>query len=259
MLVKWLFILIVVVAPLNSLPGNCQHPPRPPFRDKYTHEKYKEDVLILNTFRLHKLGLGYYADLAENNKYSAVDTDFLNTIRNNDPDNPGNYFYYPLGSISVVNVDSTDIVFLEKILSKYLNFKFYNISILDSIENIYLNKLNRKEFFFEAIVNDTRFRFSGWYGRFVHIFVFTEFDSKSDFINKAQRFFDLPYLEPDEVSYDEEIVYDKWHDFFYSYDDKDTGFKLFGYPYLKTRAVDDSVDYFIDGTILDLTVYPEEE
>jgi len=85
------------------------------------------------------------------------------------------------------------------------------------------------------------------------------FDSKKSFIKQAERFFNLPYLISSKVSYEEEIVYEKWNDFFYSYDSKDAGFKLFGYPYLKTRVMDDSVDYFIDGAILDLTVYPEEE
>jgi len=108
-------------------------------------------------------------------------------------------------------------------------------------------------------MNNTRLRFSGWYGKFAHIFVFTEFDSRQSFIKQAERFFKLPSLELGNVSYDEERVYDKWNDFFYSYDDKDAGFKLYGYPYLKRRASEDSIDYYYDAVILDLTVYPGEE
>jgi len=259
MLMKWLFILIVATAPFDSLSDSCQHPPLAPLDEKDKHVKYTGDVLILNTFRLHKLGLGYYADIAENNKNSTIDTDFLNTIRNSDPDNPGNYFDYSRGSVSVVGVDSTDRTFLEKLLSKYLAPEFYSKAILDSIDNVYLDEFKRKEFYFEAIVNNTRLRFSGWYGKFVHIFVFTEFDSKQSFIKQAERFFNLSSLEPAKFSYDEERVQDKWDDFFYSYDDQNAGFKLYGYPYLKMNVTDDSVEYFIDGAILDLTIYPEED
>ena len=112
------------------------------------------------------------------------------------------------------------------------------------------------EFFFEADINNIRFRFSGWYGKFAHIFVFTDFDSKEGFIEKANQYFNLPEMDINKVSLDKDT---DSPDYFYSYDNRNADFKLVAYPFLKRKIEEGKSAYSIDGAVLDLTIYPEEK
>lgn len=220
------------------------------------HLKYTRDGMHITNFRLHKLGLGYYADIAEKSN-SAFSRHPI--ARNNDVENPGNYYQYPY-TYSIRDVDSTEIVFLEGLLSEFLQPEYYSDEIFSSIENIYLPDLERLEFFYEVELNSTRFRLTGWYEEFIHVYVYTDFDSKAGFIERARQYFNLPDLDISKVSYDEEIVEGMGRrDFFYSYDDPEAEFKLNAYPFLKREGRVGGAVYSYDGMVLDLTIYAEEE
>jgi hypothetical protein len=210
----------------------------------------------INDFRLKKLGLGSYViDVNKNCSASAL----FSYKRTNDPQNPGDYFEYPT-AYSNPAVDSADTIFIKGLLLKYLKPEYFSENMLDSIENVYLVDLGRKEFFYQVQSAGTRFRFSGWYGKFAHIFVFTDFDSKAGFIEKAQEFCNLPPLDINKVSFDENTDKFNVHDFFYSYDDPESDFKLYGYPDLHCSSDEKTgLKCSCDYVILDLTVYAEEE
>jgi len=252
MLVKWLFVLIAAAMPISEQCFTHTSPPRQP-TSYLSATKDRSDESVVSLFRLEKLGFG---SLIVAIRQSSGPSIYSYTIRNNDIDNPGNYYMLPF-NFSEIQVSLEDKVFLNNLLSKYLPSEYYSESIVDSIENIFLDDLNRKEFFFEANLNSTRFRFSGWYGKFAHIFVFTEFDSREGLIKAAEQYFNLPPLDKKNVSYDEEDIDDKHPDFFYSYVAEEIDFKLIAYPNLKYDF--ELKESYYDGVILDLTVYPEEE
>jgi len=264
MLMKWLLILMAAIAPLNPLSGtdaNCTHPPVPPLLTDYnSHIKYADDSFYMSKFRLRKLGLGKYVDLMRN---CPIEDPFDYSIRNSDPENPGYYFQYPWCAInidlsSIVTVDEIDYV--ETLLSAFISDDYYTQTLGDSIENVYLNDLERQEFFFDARLNDIQFRFSGWYGKFGHIFVLTDYNSVDGFIEMAQKFYKLPKLDKSKVSFSENIEKNTgYRDFFYSYDDSEAGFRLYGYPNTKRKREEGTLIHYHDHVILDLTVYPEEE
>ncbi len=244
---------------------------------------------IMNSFRLKALGLSsYIIDPLEN-----CSSDEINSfIRTSNLDNPGYYFRFPgSGSSSTedIELNDTNILFFRKIESNYINSYYHNESIIDSLncfhmfdnirknlltaskykgyniidstESHYKIDLKRNEFFFDIESNGTAFRFSGWYGKFAHIYTITEFDSKKGFIKEAQKYFNLPDLDLNKVSYIEgEDGITGCYDYFYSYDDPDAGFKLYAYPFITSNnCEEDSGDKYHDGVILDLTVYAEEE
>jgi len=211
------------------------------------------DLSIVTPFRLRAFGFIEQAEAMKNTPDPLL---YTYTIRNNNIDNPGNYFMLPF-YFHEIPVDSEDVVFLDNILSKYLALEYYSVSIVDSIQNIYLKDLNRREFFFESTLNNTRFRFSGWYGKFAHIFVFTDSKTKEGLIEEAKRYFNLPVLDIKHVSYAEDDFDVKNPDFFYDYMEKDINFKLVAYPNLQ-YDFELKEDYYKD-VILDLTVYPEEQ
>ena len=243
----------------DSRESDCIHEtdPPPPLPQSSTPDmKYSRDGMYITKFRLHKLSLGYYADIAE--KSNSV-FDSYPLIRNNDEENPGNYYKYPY-YFSVPEIDSADIAFLASNLYKFLRPEYYLDEIFNSVENVYLVDLKRKEFFFEVKINNTQFRLSGWYGKFIHVYVYTDFDSKSGFVEKARQYFKLPNLDVGKVTYDEEIVEGIGRrDFFYSYDDPNVDFRLSAYPFLKRKSKIGGADYSYDGMVIDLTIYPEEE
>ena len=205
------------------------------------------ETFIVTSFRLIQLGFEEQAYIK--NEIAKDENDY---IRNSNENNPGYYLMPPSGEEK--GVDSGERDFLEKILRSYLNQNYYDSTILVYANNIFLTSLGRNEFYFDIYSNDVHFLFSGWYGRFVHIMVFTDFDSKKSFAARAQRFFNLPKLNTDEITYAEEIRKGNVHDFFYAY--VGDGFRLAGYPFLQSVS-EEEISY--EYNVLDLTIYPREQ
>ena len=243
-------LMLIFILLLALLVGINRAQAYDPFR------KYCDDSVYISKFRLTKLGLGNYVRQMHN---CSSGEPFFKAIRNDNPENPGYYFQYPYGTIAgndILAPSSEERDFIATLMPNYLLSKYYSTSLLDSIENRYLQEIKRMEFFFEADINNTRFRFSGWYGKFAHIFVFTDFDSKEGFIKKASQYINLPELDISKVSFNEDT---DSPDYFYSYDDPNAEFKLVAYPFLKRKIKSGKAIYSTNGTILDLTVYPEEK
>ena len=203
--------------------------------------------VVVSGFRLIKLGLDEYATTTS----AVVDHD-NNFMRTNKIDQPGCYLINPFGKSGVVGADEWS--FLQNTLIEFLAADYYDSTILNYANNIYLPGQNRHEFYFDIYSNNVLFLFSGWYGRFVHIIVFTDFDSKEGFAGQAQRFFKLPEIAISKIDYAEDVSSGGIKDFFYKYINSHD-FKLVGYPFLKSVSEE---EYSYEYTILDLTIYPRE-
>lgn len=205
------------------------------------------ETFITTSFGLIQMGFGEYAYIK--NPIATNESDY---IRNSDEKNPGYYLMPPSGDEHPA--DTMERSFLEEILKVFLAPSYYDSSIISFANNIYLPNQGRNEFYFDIYSNDVRFLFSGWYGKFVHIMVFTNFDSKNSFVSQANHFFNLPNIDIDKIGYAEDIRAGERHDFFYSYSYAD-GTKLAGYPFLISIS-EDEISY--KNVILDLTIYPKE-
>ena len=205
---------------------------------------------LMTDFRLKKTGLESVINWVTNYPL------FPLPYRFNSSEAPGYYFGPPDGK--AIAIDSSDVAFIRGLLSKYFSPVYYTASILDSIQSFYLADFDRKEFYFNVEFKNVHFRFSGWYGKFMHIYVFTDFDSREGFIYKASQFFKLSKLSKNNVSFEKSkdpVI----HDFIYIYDNTKSDFKLFGYPDLDLRSDNEGeAEFFYNYMLLDLTVYPEE-
>jgi len=207
-----------------------------------------DSLLIITSYRLAKIGLSW----ADTIRSSIVkpEHDFTRTKYE---EYPGYYYQPPISIapgdfIDSVATDSSSIAFLKSIVKPVLSSRYYDEKIFDYAKNYYLKRLKRTEFYFNIISESIPIRFSGWYGRFCHIIVFTYYDSKGSFIEKANQFFNLPELDVKKVEHDESVPGCKNCDFWYEYKDENVKFKLVGYPVLQDKPK-------VDQVVLDLTVY----
>lgn len=215
---------------------------------------YIDDSTVITSFRLKKIDL-----------YTMIKTQIWKPEyefdRKSDLQNPG-FYYVRAGSMlddkNIAAVYNNDIFFLKILVKPILSEKYYSDNIFDFTKNYYLPNLERKEFFFNIKSDSVFIRFSGWYNEFVHIIIFTEYDSKEGFIDKAKHFFNLPPLDTINIIYNEDILDNVRDDFFYEYIDEKVDFKLVGYPVLYSKP-EDPEHLTWDYVVLDLTIYAEKE
>ena len=200
--------------------------------------------MIVTSFRLRNLVLEDYA-IATSPVVNHTD----NFIRSNNIDQPGCYLIKPRGNILTVEADK--VSFLKSMLKEYISDSYYDSSVLDYANYIFLPLQNRDEFYFDVYINDVHFLFSGWYGKFTHIIVFTDFDSMESFISQAHKYFKLPSIDIGEVTFKKDVLSDDVQDFLYYYSNNDN-IKLAGYPFLISLS-EDKISY--KEVILDLTIY----
>jgi hypothetical protein len=210
-----------------------------------------DSLLIITSFRLSKIGLSWADTLR-----SSIIKPEHDFIRTQYEEYPGYYYQQPTSIapgdfIEPVEIDSSSIAFLESVVKPALSSKYYDDKIFDYVKDYYLKRFNRTEFYFNIISDSIPIRFSGWYGKFCHIIVFTYYDSKEGFIEKADEFFDLPELDIKKVEFDEAVPGCQECDFWYEYKDDKAKFKLVGYPVLRDEPG-------IEQVVLDLTVYADK-
>jgi hypothetical protein len=165
--------------------------------------------------------------------------------------------FYPPPHAAHATADSVEMRFLEYYTSVYLNQNFYDPTIFAFTKSYWLKDFKRKEFYFDVVSNGIPMRFSGWYGHCLHIIIFASFDNKSEFIDKIDKFFNLPKLNADDVAYHTDANFKD--DFFFSYKDSKKGVAVYGYPLLLPD--EDKHIARIDGgynTALELYVNLEE-
>jgi len=205
-----------------------------------------------SALRFYKLGLR--ETLTGVNPLTSFDT------RRKDMSTPGDYLINP--GYKPLEPDSAEVHFVESTIKLYLADDYYDPEILNFVKSYDLMELlGRDEFYFDFYSNDTFMIISGAYDKFAHIIVFTSYDSKQSFIDKARHFFKLPDIDTVKVEYDEyECPYPPELEFFYSYEDIDKKFKLIGYQVFQSTDVPDRQNIVTNKYIaIDLTIYAEGE
>jgi len=213
------------------------------------NEGYEDTEYVQSTFIMYHLGLKLRSFPLMNANMPCDDQ-----TRTNDENNPGYYYESPIGHEAFV--DSSDIQYIKNTISQYINNKYYDDKILNYIKNYNISMHRRKEFFFSVKSNGIEFKFSGWYGKFVHIIVDADFSSPEDFVKNTEKYLKLSKLNKDKVScfYNDKTLSDGRHELFYTYDDElGSNLKLIGYS---IKDPEDSVDK-IKKTVIDLTIYTE--
>lgn len=167
----------------------------------------------------------------------------------------GDYLLPPPWASDVrVEVDSFDIVFLKSIIKPYIKRKYYDDEIFDFTMSYYDNmRFDIREFYFDFYSNCVYMLLSGCYGKFAHIYVITDFDSKKSFIENANEFFDVPLVKESEVIYEEHTYPNGSTDYYYSYNDKDDKFSLAGFSTIQSGYKDKTVPTR-EVTIIDLKI-----
>jgi len=219
---------------------------------------YTADIKANETYYFYSFSAFRYVKLGLNQKTHLLTPSINTSHRRKDLSKPGDYICPP--EWKSASVDSTDIKFIGSLVEPYLADDYYDDRVLEIIKNYESSYYKRKEFYFDFYSDGTFMIISGLYDKFTHIIVFTEYDSKQSFIDKARHFFKLPLIDIKNVEYDEYIYpSSKTLDCFYSFADNKNRFKLFGYPVTQFREEPgyEKIDYKF--SVIDLTIYAKVE
>jgi hypothetical protein len=211
------------------------HPPLPPSEQiveretpaltQYSSTAIRNNSADYDLMRYCGIGLGRFTDSILGNIWWTGSSLGSSLGRSEDKKYPGFYLIPPkTGSKSGLSGVERDT--LNNLLSELLRAHLYSPQLIDFVskyEDIFGDS-TRDEFFGRTIIEENEISTGGWFGQFISLGIFADFEDVGSFLDKAVTSFKLPPVDKDKVA-----VYERNNKFVYSLKDRENMFILRGY------------------------------